>query len=199
MLLIRHISWGQFAVSALALTLLYYGWLGWRYYRKELQTLFTKQKTEPAAAEQPPQLVAASKADEGFSQLDSEDLVFAEEPEQAVQQPQPAVKNNAVLERIKHDQRQAALLGSVADLMEETRQLLASAQQAGESKERVLELLTLLAPGLQELEGTTYPDALRLFLYDEISKRFDFPLTHDELLPLWQPITKSHSPKKLKV
>lgn len=205
MVLIQQMSWGAFGLTAIVLTLIYYGWLGWRYYRPELLAVFKKPVNDaavPAAPDAEPQFVLPSKPDEGFTELDSEELEFAvpveqEAPEQ--QDVKTAQVSKAAYERIKHEHLQAALLGSVADTMEEAKKLLDDAKAAGENKERVLEILGLLSPDLQELAGTTYPDALRLFLYDEITRRFDFPLTPDELLPLWQSVTQSHTPKKLKV
>lgn len=198
MILFRQISGEQFGIALGALLLLYYAAIGWQYYRPEITALLQgRQQEQPTAPETaaPPVIMGAGKAEEGVTELSAEELVFdvleerkedavKQEPvKEAVKKPQSRV--SPLMQQISRDHQQASLLGYVADVMEEMKTLLDMAKESGENKKGLLDALVLLAPKLQALSGTTYPDALKLYLLDEIRKRFAFEISTADLEGLW--------------
>jgi hypothetical protein len=181
MILFRQISWEQFAVLLGTVMLLYYAAVGWHYYKRELTALW--QKEEPQTSDTSPVIMGASKAEEGRSEVASEELVFdvpEEQQEETAKKPQNRI--SPLLQQISSE-HQAAMLGRVADVLEEIKTLLDMAKESGEAKENLLDTLQLLAPKLSAFSGTNYPDALTLYLLEEIRKRFPFEVGKADLEP----------------
>lgn len=147
-----HFSWLQYGVAVVAALAAWYGWLGWRYYRPEIrQRLFPQDANEKLWADDVYEPVGRSAAEEGSLVMDAEELDFAEPLD---------------------------LLGTVPDLLEEIKDLVAMA----ETKEDFLSLFRLIAAKYPQVAGSPQLAAIQAFIREQVS----FSLTDVELNQLFQ-------------
>lgn len=134
-----YFTWLQYGIAVAALTAAYYAWVGWRYYRPEIERLLKRQKTDEALwADEVYEPVGRPVVDEGSVVLDAEELDFAEPLD---------------------------LLGVVPDLLEEIKSLAISAP----SKEDFLSLFKLIAAKYPQLAGSPQLPAVQAFVREQVS------------------------------
>ncbi len=156
--MLNIMSWGEFIGLLSVLTLLYYGLVGYFFYRPELEKWFGPKKSEAGPKILPLHagglMGIAKPAEEGVEVVDAEELDFAEVAEaEAVQ---------------------VAVIPSVAD---EVKELIAYAAGAKESKAG---LLTLLGLYLDRAEFSQ-KKALAELMLGECKGKFDFELSLEDL------------------
>ena len=156
--MIHMMSWGEFVGLLFVLTLVYYGLVGYFFYRRELERWFGPKKSEPGPKILPLHagglMGVAKPTEEGVEVLEAEELEFADVPEMEAEGKE--------------------VVQSVAD---EVKELIAYAAGAKENKEG---LLTLLGLYLDRAEFSQRK-ALAEFMLAECKGKFSFELSLSEL------------------
>lgn len=153
--MLNTVSWQQFFVAVVSITLIYYSYVLLRYFRPEISRLFNLNKNiaPPVSAAPVLPVMGAAQPERGTASLSAEDLVFA-----------PADDEPEYLEKTPSE-----------ELLSESL-TLANAFEAEEQKPEFLELLSLLIskykPHWNEIDLKTVQAKLR----DKLS----FPITDAE-------------------
>jgi hypothetical protein len=132
-----HFTWLQYGIVALTATAVYYAWIGWRYFRREIVRLLAPQTSDEELWEDEVyQPIGHSALEEGSVILAAEDLDFAEPLD---------------------------LLGVVPDLLEEIKSLA----MAAESKADFLSLFKLIAAKYPQVAGSPQQSAIYGFIREQ--------------------------------
>jgi hypothetical protein len=185
--MLHTISWNQFLTVVGLILLGYYAIILLLYYRQELLAFFrgqrfafsTAQPTSPTAVPNLDSLMGPIKPPDAGSSPESAPLL---EP-----LPFSLLEAEQLVVSVPRNQPSpdALLIGSVADLLEETKTLLAALAEGKGTREECQALLEALFSRYPHLIHTSYPKAINLFVQEQCQALLSFQLTLSEINALW--------------
>jgi hypothetical protein len=171
--MLKSISWQEFLTVMSILAVIYYSVLGFIYYRAEIKNLFSGRRSSkiPASPKQSPKsnsLVGQIKEEEQIDDADNDSSLSADQL-------------NVAETRSPQD----ALLGTVADLLKDLKEIIDAVVANKSSKDECLIFIKAAFAKYSQLQNTTYQQSINLFLYENAIDQFSFELPLDEIQKLW--------------
>lgn len=169
--MLKSISWQEFLTVLSVLSLIYYSILGLVYYRVEIKNLISgKGKTD--ASPRP----STRRSNSLVGQIREEEDINDDEDQSTISSDQI----NPV-----HNHPQDALLGTVADLLKDLKEIIDSISTRKIEKGESLALIKAVFSRYEQLRGTNYQQSVDLFLYENAIDQFPFELSLEEIQKLW--------------
>jgi hypothetical protein len=171
--MLKSISWQEFLTVMSILAVIYYSVLGFIYYRAEIKNLFSGRRNlkTPDSPKQSPKgnsLVGQIREEEQIDDDDDDDTLSADQ-----------------LNVAENQSPQDALLGTVADLLKDLKEIIDVITANKSSKDESLILIKAAFARYSQLQNTTYQQSINLFLYENAIDQFSFELPLDEIQKLW--------------
>jgi hypothetical protein len=167
--MIKFITWYQYFIFTGSAGLLYYAAILLLYYRREIESVFNRQTHEPNGPDE----------DQG-----GHDLNFMGKPEFDGQQTNNAedlffaVPDEEVTQEIN---KEAFLLGPVADFLKELKSGFILLKEAQRDKEEFFTLLHILSEKYSQVMQSAYRPLLEVFILECSAEQLPFELTLADL------------------
>lgn len=170
--MLKSISWQEFLTVMSILSVIYYSVLGLLYYRAEISN-FLSGRTRVKAS---PPSNSAKRSSSLIGQIKEEEEIDEDEEQGTLSSDQiHPVENNP----------RDALLGAVADLLKDLKEIIDSIAANKTEKSECLVLFKAIFSKYSQLGGTRYQQSINLFLYENAVDQFAFELTLEEINSLW--------------
>ncbi|HYF66720.1 MAG TPA: hypothetical protein VD884_01230 [Ohtaekwangia sp.] len=169
--MLKSISWQEFLTVLSVLSLIYYSILGLVYYRVEIKNLISgKGKSDASprpSTRSSNSLIGQIREEEGIDEDEDQSTISSDQINPAQNHPQDA------------------LLGTVADLLKDLKEIIDSIATSKTEKGESLVLIKAVFSRYEQLRDTNYQQPVELFLYENAIDQFPFELSLEEIKKLW--------------
>ena len=170
--MLKSISWQEFLTVISILSVVYYSVLGLIYYRAEIRNLLSGRGKVKASSPSD----STKRSTSLIGQIKEEEEIDEDEEQGRLSSDQiHPVENNP----------QDALLGAVADLLKDLKEIIDSIGANKTDKGECLVLIKAIFSRYSQLAGTKYQPSINLFLYENAVDQFPFDLPLEEINNLW--------------
>ena len=172
--MLKSISWQEFLTVIAGIAAIYYAVLGVFFYGDRIRSLFSSRE-EPtenvskSSKRKTHSLIGRIKEDEGITDVPDENLI-----------------SSADLNVSEPPKQDDLLLGTVADVLKELKNLFQTIVDDEMPKEASLLLISTLLERYSQLKDSKYQHSINLFIYENAFDRFGFDLTLKEIQSQWK-------------
>lgn len=172
--MLKSISWQEFLTVIAGIAAIYYAVLGVFFYGDKIRSIFSSREEASDTVPKPSKrkshsLIGQIKEDEGITDDFDENLI-----------------SSADLNVSEQPKQDNLLLGTVADVLRELKNLFQTIVDDKMPKEASLLLIATLIERYAQLKDSNYQHSITLFIHENAVDQFGFELTMEEIQSLWK-------------
>ena len=172
--MLKSLSWQEFLTGIAGIAAIYYAILGVIYYGDKIKSIFSGRESPVETIPKK----TARKSHSLIGQIKEEEGI-ADEADQAL----ISSVDLTVSEKSKQDN---LLIGTVADVLKELKNLFQTIIDDKMPKAESLQLIGTLIERYNQLKETQYQHSINLFIHENAVDQFGFELTLEEIQSLWK-------------